>query len=147
MRLCPLMVSAAFSIFVLASVHADDRAVTADMVYNRDNLARLEPLALKGNATAAMTLFAYYSFYHRPRASEDDVIARKWLNVAVDDGDPEAMLELASIMQHKGGAPNCAKAVTLVRKALTLNSEERFSRRAQSYLDDFKKSADCAGLM
>ena len=161
MKLSRLAVAATISVAVLALLfffvlwrpnyfyrHANkEHEVTAEQVYNSKNLAGLEYLAKKGNAEAAWTLFMYHAFIHRPHTTEDDAIGRKWLELAAENGKPEAILELASVVQNEGGPKNCARAVALVRKALGLTHDARNIRSAKNYLATFKESPDCAGLI
>ncbi len=119
----------------------------AEPYYNAERIRVLGETARQGNADAAYELAIYYIFYHRPRTSESRALGDKWMELAAENGKPEAMIAFAGKVHRQGGRDNCAKAIALIHKAVNLSHNSETLKSAKNDLNSFKKDADCAGLL
>ena len=129
-----------------ASQHVAAHSSQPKYYYSTQRLRDLAHLAEQGNSDAAYDLATYYLFYANPRTPESQSMGEKWLGVAAERGNPEAMIGVANRIQRLGGVENCKKAIALLTKAVETAKGKQTIASANDSLADVRQRQECRDL-
>lgn len=127
------LLSACSSLSASELPRKDFLAAAAPLFYGNSAKAfeSLEPLALAGNAHAAVAMSRYYrEAYYAPSEVEK---ACNFASIAADQGDPEGAFELAMCLQNRGADAQSAEVVRHLQFALNQGSLRAKTQQSCGY--------------